>query len=622
MKINLLAPKSSPEYTAISLVLPEIGSEFADDGVKLALFKGKGLAVDKTGNNVMITYDSISSLLRAVSILKQHEGEDRFSVSEERRLDMLAPMLDQSRNAVLKPDQLKRFMRKIALMGYTGVMLYVEDTYTLEKYPYFGHLRGRYSDEELADLDGYAAKLGMELIPAIQTLAHVNALFHWSAFGRYRDNADILLSDDDKVYELIREMISHMSRVLTTRRINIGMDEAHMLGRGAHTDKFGYEERSVIMKRHLKKVVEICREFGYDYPMMWSDMFFRMGSPTGKYYDLDMNVTDEIRSQVPENVTLVYWDYYSIDKNRYDTMLKNHAAFKRKFAFAGGAACWYGLVPLNTCSAASAKIAMDCALKAGTKEVYVTMWGDNGATCSFFSEFTTLQIYAEIAYGEKTNPQYVEERMAACANANYRDFLSVEQICNLPGRTDFGEALRNPWRYMLWQDPLLGQFDRHIPEGAGEHFAKCAASMHRCAKRAGEYEYVFDSYSALSSVLELKADLGKNLRSAYEAGDKEKLAEYADKIIPMLLKRVDKFYEALRTQWMTENRPEGFDVQDIRFGALKQRLTAAIAAIKEYLSGKTEKIAEFENPCLTRNGVEESFPGCNVWSSIATANVL
>ena len=40
-----------------------------------------------------------------------------------------------------------------ALMGLNLVMLYTEDTYEVEGWPYFGYMRGRYSREELEAID-------------------------------------------------------------------------------------------------------------------------------------------------------------------------------------------------------------------------------------------------------------------------------------------------------------------------------------------------------------------------------------------------------------------------------------------------------------------------------------
>lgn len=624
MKVNLCSIPEA-EYRAICEIAPELGIEFGSDGLNLSISKGDLLSVDRTGDDVKIIYNSIPSLLRAVALMAENASDENYSVTERLKVDILAPMIDQSRNAVMRPEALKRFIRKIALMGYNAVQLYTEDTYTLENYPYFGHFRGRYTDSELIEIRDYCAMLGIELIPCIQTLAHLNAIFHWHAFSDYRDTGDILRVGAERVYELIDEMLSHFSSLLPSRRINIGMDEAHMLGRGAYLDENGYSTRPEIMEKHLKKVAAMCEKYGYR-PMMWSDMFFRMQSPKNEYYYRDMVVTDEIRSKVPDNVTLVYWDYYSQDAERYDYMFEHHRAFGKKFSFAGGTSSWYGVLPLNTYAADAARIAMQSALKAGTSEIYVTMWGDNGATCSNFSVFSTLQIYAELAYGEKGDDKNVARRMKTCTGADYKDFLSVEQIADLPTRTDFGKNVSIAWRYMLWQDVLMGQFDLHVPDGSSEHFAKCAGLMKRCRSRAekngGEYTYIFDTFAELCNVLELKAELGKQLKSAYDAGDREALANIADKIIPALIKRVEKLHRTLRKQWMQENKPEGFDVQDIRFGGLEKRLESVRITLHDYLDGKIGEIEELTLPRLYYSGNTPALQKNNNWASMVTVNVI
>ena len=67
-------------------------------------------------------------------------------------------------------------------IGYNTLMLYTEDTYEVSGEPYFGYMRGRYSREELRGLDAYAKTKNMELIPCIQTLAHLNALNRWPEY--------------------------------------------------------------------------------------------------------------------------------------------------------------------------------------------------------------------------------------------------------------------------------------------------------------------------------------------------------------------------------------------------------------------------------------------------------
>ena len=72
-------------------------------------------------------------------------------------------------------DKVKEFILQEALMGENRLLLYTEDTYELEKYPYFGYLRGGYSKKDIKELVEFGNSFGVELLPTIQTLGHLQA---------------------------------------------------------------------------------------------------------------------------------------------------------------------------------------------------------------------------------------------------------------------------------------------------------------------------------------------------------------------------------------------------------------------------------------------------------------
>ena len=121
-----------------------------------------------------------------------------------KKFETLGVMIDMSRNAVMSIDGLKRFLPLLKKMGYNCVMLYTEDTYEVDGEPYFGYMRGRYSKEEMREIDDFAYSIGIEAIPCIQTLAHLNAYKRWRTVPF--DYDDILLTDDDRTYRLITSM--------------------------------------------------------------------------------------------------------------------------------------------------------------------------------------------------------------------------------------------------------------------------------------------------------------------------------------------------------------------------------------------------------------------------------
>ena len=182
--------------------------------------------------------------------------------------DTFGVMIDCSRNAVMSVESLKKFMSIFKKMGYNQVQLYMEDTYEVENEPLFGHFRGRYSADELRELDDYAYGLGIELVPCIQTLAHMNAAINqWSYFRNMRDIDDILLVGADRTYELVESLISSLRKCFRTDKIHIGMDEADNLGRGKYLDKNGLRKRYDILLDHLKEVCKITEKYGFK-PMM------------------------------------------------------------------------------------------------------------------------------------------------------------------------------------------------------------------------------------------------------------------------------------------------------------------------------------------------------------------
>ena len=62
-------------------------------------------------------------------------------------------MLDMSRNGVMRVSEVKRYVDYISAFGYNSLQLYTEDTYEMEGEPFFGYLRGRYTREELKEMD-------------------------------------------------------------------------------------------------------------------------------------------------------------------------------------------------------------------------------------------------------------------------------------------------------------------------------------------------------------------------------------------------------------------------------------------------------------------------------------
>ncbi|MBO5070854.1 MAG: beta-N-acetylhexosaminidase [Roseburia sp.] len=527
-------------------------------------------------------------------------------------------MLDCSRNAVMSVNSLKKWIDITTDLGYNTLLLYTEDTYEVDDNPYFGYMRGRYTQEELKEVDAYAASKGMELIPCIQTLAHLNAIVRWPAYRSHVDTNDILLAGDEAVYELIDKMFASISKCFTSRTINIGMDEAHMIGRGKYYDLHGDTDRSQILIDHIKRVSEIGKKYGFTLAM-WSDMFFRLVAGDN-YYDSSAKINEEIKKQIPDNVQLIYWDYYSTDKKRYDKMLTAHEKMKEDTWFAGGLWTWTGLAPHNGYSMKATAAALKSCREHGVQDVFLTMWGDNGGECSKFALLPSLFYASEIAKGNM-NKTDIKAKFKAKYGIDFDRFM----LLDLPG-TPGGAADKtcNAEKYLLYNDCFMGLLDSTISGGENEKYAKCARRL-GLLKKDENWGYLFAAEQALCEVLAIKAELGVKTRQVYAGKDKEALKALIGDY-KRLQKKLEVFYQAYKKQWFAENKPHGFDVQDARIGGLMIRVRSCAERLQELYDGKIEMIEELEEKQLDIYGNGEEFGHehrCyNNWAQTITANVV
>jgi hypothetical protein len=502
----------------------------------------------------------------------------------------LGVMIDMSRNAVMSLDGLKRFLPLLKKMGYNCVMLYTEDTYEVDNEPYFGYMRGRYTKAEMKEIDAFAASLGITVIPCIQTLAHLNTIFRWKKFPR--DCDDILLTDDERTYELIENMFSTLSECFTSRKIHIGMDEAHMLGRGRHLDKHGYEAVNAIMKRHLERICKIAEKYGYEL-MIWSDMFFRPWN-NGEYVIPKCEIPKEIIDSLPKSVIPVYWDYYQSKESVYSDMIENHKQLSDKAWFAGGSWCWIGFIPFNDFTLKSMIPALDACKKHQVQDIIFTMWGDDGAECSHFSQLPSLFYLAEYAKGN-TDASDIKAKFKKLCGIDFDEFMNIDCPNNI---IEHHGMPANPSKYMLYSDCFNDYLDYTIEEGAGDKYKDFAIKLHSTAKKSRKYGYVFDTAAKLCNVLEIKYELGLKTRLAYERGDKNELKRLAENDYVEVRNRLLIFIKAFEKQWMKDNKPHGFDVQEMRLGALLYRIDSCRRRILSYVNGKIERIEELDETIL------------------------
>lgn len=551
----------------------------------------------------------------------------------------LGVMLDCTRNAVMTVPQLKRFMALLAKMGYNQFYIYMENTYEIPGEPYFGYLRGRYSQEELVEIDDYAYSLGMEFIPVIQTLAFMRNLLQWPQYRAFSDTDDILLVGDDRTYELIEKMFSSLRKVLRHgNKIHLSMDEAANLGKGKYRDLHGDIPSFEIMMAHLNRVCEIAYKYNFD-PIIWSSTLYYSVNGTWRpweNYPEGEKFDPTLADRIPKNLQI---NYYSYNEHRDDSPKRVGGMLdwfvrlvgKERVNFAAGAWRWSTFSPRNHLSMISTRISAKECIKRGIDTYFTTIWGDDGVETSPYVTLPALVYVACLAQG-------IEEWDDA--RAKFREWIGAEMddfmLLDQPDFTPeymIGMPM-NPSKVTLYNDCFLGKLDSMIADYDGANYAKYAENIGAAAERVGEYKYIFDVAAALCAVNAIKADIGKRSRKVYRSGERGDELDQLIADFKEMIKRTENLYEVFRTRWYTENKPHGFEVQTIRFGGLIYRMTDCCRRLEEYRDGKLDQILELEDDMLEFvqtdklpysgkkiEGMVRRYP-VEAWKNIVTGNNL
>ncbi|QGH33664.1 family 20 glycosylhydrolase [Gracilibacillus salitolerans] len=610
----------------IRLLQEELHFDLTDDGFPIDVVQSSGnLKVSCDGERGFIQFEEKIHFFRALGLwLENYHKQKIFNITEEPQFDMNGIMVDASRNGVLKVGSIQFLLRKMAVMGLNVVMMYTEDTFEVEEYPYFGYMRGRYSFSELKACDDYAHAFGIEMMPCIQSLAHLKEALKWNYASNIRDTEDILLVGEEETYHFIEKTIQSATKPYRSNRIHIGMDEAHQLGLGRYLEKNGYKDRFSIMSEHLKKVYEIT-ERNQLKPMIWSDMFFRLGSKTGNYYDEKAEIPQKVIDQIPKDLQLVYWDYYHTDKDFYKNFLNMHKELGSDPIFAGGIWTWNGIAPNYGKTIKTTHAALQACKDTGVKEVFATMWGDNGAETDPFTGLAGMQLFAEHGYSKDFDEQKWKERFSFCGQAELSDYLELNKFDETPGVSSNNIKESHPAKFLLWQDVLLGLFDKNI-EGLpmSGHYQQLAICMQEAKERNSDYPLMFGYYYQLANVLSEKAEIGLELKTAYDAKDQDSLTHLRDQL-KSLVKKIDDLRKAHRSLWMDRYKPFGWEVLDIRYGGVISRMHTAIDRINDWLTNKISVIEELEPERLWHDApwvMPEGAIGRNVYHRIVTASAF
>ena len=333
------------------------------------------------------------------------------------------------------------------------------------------------------------------------------------------------------------------------------------------------------------------------------------------------SVPKEVIDSIPKDVIPVFWDYYHHDEHIYDVNFDAHSQMSKNTWFAGGTWSWAGFMPHNEYGILTMKPGIRSAIKNKVKNAIITMWGDDGAECSKVAMLPSLFAISEFAKGNE-DMDIIKKKFKRLIGIEFDEFMLLDEPNNINGHSNKENGVVNPSKYMLYSDCFNGFLDVTVVGGESEKYKELAAKLYAVAKKTRKFGYLFNTAAKLCDALSVKFELGTKTRAAYKDGDKDALRTLAENDYVEAEKLIKAYALTFEKQWFHENHPCGFDVQDIRLGAVIRRLYSCRRRLLDYVNGKIDSIPELEEELLPFRAEPKRSIYCNQAKYYLTTNSL
>jgi hypothetical protein len=270
---------------------------------------------------------------------------------------------DISRGQVSTLDNFKKIVRVLASYKINVYMPYIEDMFVFDKHPLVGKGRGALTKEEVAELDSYAGRYHVEVIPIFESLGHQErmlALPEYNGYAEVPDKPWSLSPAKEQSYELLDELYSEICPAFSSEFFHIGCDESIDIGKGASKELVERMGAARVHAEHYKRVHEMVTGRGKK-ALMYGDMCLEH---------------PEIIDDMPLDITIVDWHYDP------DTKYPSIEKFKSeglKVLVSPGTQAWSRLFPHYGNAAVNIEKSIKCAYDCGVWGEVTSTWGDNGA---------------------------------------------------------------------------------------------------------------------------------------------------------------------------------------------------------------------------------------------------
>jgi len=327
----------------------------------------EGYVLKITGSSVVIAAQAETGrFYGAMSLNQLLESSDsstlrNISISDYPAMKFRGVSDDMSRGQVSSEKNIKKVIRFLSKYKMNSYLPYMEDIIHFKEFPEIGKGRGRFTRNEVQELQQYAKQYHVKFIPDFETLGHQENLLNLEQFRKYAEypGAASFNTQSDSAVHFVKQLIGDISPWFDSNYFHIGGDESFDVGLGdskAAVSRYGL---ATVNANYYKKIYNSLRSRGKKV-IMYGDMLLR---------------NPMTLSQIPEDIIIMDWHYGATDEF---PSTETFAQAGQPFIVSPGISNWSRLYPNQSAAWVNTYHFTMAGFKNGAIGSITSSWGDMG----------------------------------------------------------------------------------------------------------------------------------------------------------------------------------------------------------------------------------------------------
>lgn len=523
------------------------------------------LANSKTG-----IFYAVATLLQLVEKRKNGYEIPIVTIADYPSLKMRGISDDISRGQISTLENFKKIIRFLAMYKMNFYMPYIEDEFDFKSYPDFSEGRAPLTVKEVAELDKYGRLYHVQIIPAFETLGHMEDVLYKKEFEKYAEfpGATCIDISSDSAFAFMKNLLSEIAPAFSSKYFNMSADESFDVGLGASkhlVDSLGIDEAHA---QYYKRVYGVLKSLGKDV-MMYGDIILK---------------DPDILSEIPKDITIVDWHYGASFDYPSVQVFKDAG-----FPFLSSPAVWNFVGPFPNFFNTYANIQYFAreGYEGGAKGLLVSTWNDNGGACLRELNYPGYAWGAQCAWNPETaNPAKFESVFF------HHYFRTKSQLPRIIYELLSSASNQISW-YEFWRAPFVTMRDYNVPsrtEAIQASIPEVLSLIKEAHKVVGANKDILDLYELSAKMDKYWADRVtgvlkmRDLSADSLLSSKEK-EEQIEKIEDTLLGTIGKIKEEYTKMYLRTNRYPMLQLLEGRFEDQEKDLKQGSA---EMLAGNSD----------------------------------